>query len=485
MPYTNPSQLHPDKNYQPSSDEPERNVGLIVVHGIGKQKRGQTLEGVLKGLNFVYNDLSVQLVAEDHAIIICNNCNVHVFEVYWADLFHGEIVKGTFNFDRVFETVWFPLLNYRNGHYSNDEMSSRWYIYWWTFVLVTLSPLLFFGYYGMRILSILPTAIKRYFHQVSNRHEGSKRSGSFWERVDANINDPDQKRTIFDDLMDQVTGDVFNYVHGAAGVLLEINSENEELSGNVSKIHERFFEVVDKARLHHCSEIQILAHSLGSVIAYHSICHKMQYLMTADTPMHITRFYTIGSPLEKIRFFWPQLIASSQPERNIHQTMTWDNFFNRLDFVSGRLKKFPGWPEPKNYRAKGLGGMIRSHIAYIRNPTFLTHLGEGLIGTNFRKIHVSPLLLIGRRMLAALENLVFPACFVFLILFGLTFSIGSIWLISRLFALPFEWFDLDAFAHGLRLFFVGSFMFSMLFYPISVGLDKAKELHNHFKISSK
>jgi hypothetical protein len=99
---------------------------LLVVHGIGSQERGETLNGLLGGLRLVYGDrLAIQRAAEDHAILDGIGRPVHVFEVYWADLLRGDVVKKTFDFDRIFEVVWFPLLNYRSGCLSAEICPRR------------------------------------------------------------------------------------------------------------------------------------------------------------------------------------------------------------------------------------------------------------------------------------------------------------------------------------------------------------------------
>ena len=52
---------------------------------------------------------TLQRVAEDHAMLDGTGREIHVFEVYWADLLWRRIVKKTFDFNRIFEVVWFPL----------------------------------------------------------------------------------------------------------------------------------------------------------------------------------------------------------------------------------------------------------------------------------------------------------------------------------------------------------------------------------------
>jgi hypothetical protein len=68
---------------QPSTGASSDPVALLVVHGIGSQERGKTLDGLLGGLRLVYRDrLAIQRAAEDHAILDGIGRPVHVFEVY-------------------------------------------------------------------------------------------------------------------------------------------------------------------------------------------------------------------------------------------------------------------------------------------------------------------------------------------------------------------------------------------------------------------
>ena len=93
-------------------------IGLLVVHGIGSQQRGRSLAGLLVGLRLAYGEaITVTQVAEDQARVEgIGAAPVHAVEVWWADLLEGEAVQGSFDFDRVYEVVWFPGLNRRSGY---------------------------------------------------------------------------------------------------------------------------------------------------------------------------------------------------------------------------------------------------------------------------------------------------------------------------------------------------------------------------------
>ncbi len=208
-------------------------VALLLVHGIGSQRPGETLNGLLKGMRLAYRgQLDIRRAAEDHAILEGIGRSIHVFEVFWADLLQGESVRRTFDFDRILELAWFPLFNHLSGRLS-PEVCPRGRVLRWTLILVPLSSLLDVVFLGAKLLAVLPSGIMR--------KEGTRQlEGGFWERFRAMRDDPDRGRTVLDDLMDQVLGDVFNYVHGVARAFPEESKRTLQLIRNVDEIHARF-----------------------------------------------------------------------------------------------------------------------------------------------------------------------------------------------------------------------------------------------------
>jgi hypothetical protein len=146
------------------------------------------------------------------------------------------------------------------------------------------------------------------------------------------------------------------------------------LAGCAGEIIHRFDEKLDGARLDGCDEIQIVSHSLGTVIAYHALARRA---WDAEPMRRITRIYTLGSPLEKIGFFWPRLIPRDGAG---HPLLQWHNICDRLDGVAGKLKRFNHWTPVQNHRVWGLGGAARAHIMYQRSPVFQDLVTEGLFG---------------------------------------------------------------------------------------------------------
>lgn len=118
-----------------------------------------------------------------------------------------------------------------------------------------------------------------------------------------------------------------------------------------------------------CTQIHILAHSLGSVIVYDWL-HNRQTLPEAT----ITSLYTIGSPLDK---FWYIDYASNRnppPESNDRgpRIMSWTNFWSILDIVSGKLHHVrPISGTIDNVHLWGLGYPLACHVDYWTNATVL------------------------------------------------------------------------------------------------------------------
>ncbi len=372
-------------------------VALLVVHGIGSQEAGETIEGLVNGLRKIYGQsMNVDWLNKKHARIGGIGRPVHLVEVFWADLLKGDIVKGSFNFDRIFEILWFPILNHRSGclpteHYSRRHVLGR------TVALVTLGPLLNAGLVGARFLMIPIETVAIFWKELKlplNERRAARqlrKSGkNFFQAARAIADERALEHYLIDDVMDQVVGDVFNFVMGTAKAFEEETEQTRLITANTAMIQRRFSEAAMEATAQGCGEVQVLSHSLGTLVAYLSMSPRTQQNNGSAKPAKLTKFYTIGSPLEKVRFFWSRLVENDHCGPTIvgnegvvavpGDQMSWDNFFSESDLVSGRLKSFRGWPTPKNRPVSGLGGLISSHVAYNSNSGFLEILCEELCG---------------------------------------------------------------------------------------------------------
>jgi hypothetical protein len=402
-------------------------VGLLIVHGIGEQKPGDTVERFVRSIRRGVRDVTVD--TRGNGVLDIDGRTIRLYEVYWADLLNGEIARNTFDFDVALALPWFPGLNRLRGLYAPGGYP-RWVsalrtlelvmlvaaavIIYWTVTLFWLGtrrmlPNLRRILRGRRpdwTFQLVRPEEKNFFRAILQtlRGRGVKRDAASWGSADF--------------LVDNFAGDVLTYVGSCRRAL----PESSPVRGRADEIIDRFHAALRAACDDGCSEIQIVAHSLGTVIAYHGItgynlpladdAGPFQDGATYDPLSRVTRLYTIGSPLEKIRFLWPQLISKealgsvrygdgrphrlrrpgSQPQRPSFQ---WDNFRGRYDLVSGKLKHFDHWGPVKNHRVRR-GGFLRSHSIYQRSPEFLRILIEGL--TNKRARLTRPLARLLRRL---------------------------------------------------------------------------------------
>jgi hypothetical protein len=241
-------------------------------------------------------------------------------------------------------------------------------------------------------------------------------------------------RTWFDKLMDKYPGDVTNFITSMAQLaclredlalartfggqlprdaitqalpqervqaFLDVHRRESDLMSLAERASARFARAAWIAAIQDgCTEVQVLAHSLGTLVAYHAM-NQASSLRGAvaglGTPAaRLTRFHTIGCPLEKIHFFWPRLITprrdkpslvgqgpdDSKVAIDVHPEFKWMNYYSGSDKVSGALTRFQGWQGVVNHRLAGLGGVLSAHVAYKHNASFLCALGKQL-GASF------------------------------------------------------------------------------------------------------
>jgi hypothetical protein len=198
------------------------------------------------------------------------------------------------------------------------------------------------------------------------------------------------KLTKLDILLDEYLGDVFSYLNSSGDAFHREGDEQkvpEAVLQAGADIRARFNQQLLKAHEDGCASVQVVAHSLGTVVSYHALsgfgCDPAQ----ADANPYraarakVTHLYTIGSPLEKIRFFWPRLAPCGGPIGG--PSLRWHNFASWFDPVAGMLRSRSGWGEVTNHRILG-GGFIRAHVIYGHSPQFLRTLAHGLTGRYFR-----------------------------------------------------------------------------------------------------
>jgi hypothetical protein len=390
-------------------------VALLVVHGIGAQERGETLERLLSGLRRVSPE-TVSPEVHDGVLATVGGQRVRLYEVYWADLHKGDVTLGAFKTDDLLSIAWFPWFNSRCGNYRTASHSFL-KLAWWCVVLPTLSIFALMAHNGVHYLvGFFPD-----------------KAGIRKEAEGASLNRLDR-------LLDEYLGDVFIYVNSAGAAFDPAEVEHDLVRQFYSSVVQRFYDQLSRAA-NDCSTIQIVAHSLGTVVAYHGLSRfrfesdrrgdGAEAIQSAITK--VRHLYTIGCPLEKFRFFWPRLAPVGITPLG-EMKMHWDNFVSWFDPVAGILKSFGNWGKVTNHRLLG-GGFIRGHLVYERSSVFLDALTQGLCGHEIplkrgvvERLRDS-LLLVG-------ETLFAPILTVLVVLFGfLQYAVGA-YVIAYVVSLP-------------------------------------------------
>lgn len=313
-------------------------AGVLLVHGIGSQRPGSTLRKFVSGLRRGFPDLKAE-IREADAVVTLGERRVFVYEVYWADLLEAERVEGTFSPLEFNSLAWFPWLN-RKARVYPRRYTLR--VYMWT---ALLSPLALCGL----IVGVVIAALYYVF----------------------------TRQSLFA-LLERTIGDVTNYVASAGRVV-----EAEPIASVADEVMARFRAAHSRAVDEGCRDIYVVAHSLGTVIAYHALSGHLTESVNADAavpPLRVRGLFTIGSPLEKIRFIWPTLIetrplATAKASAN---SLVWENFHDRLDLISGRLRHADSWGPVQNHGLFGRGGLGRAHTVYQGDPAFLRAIGRRL-----------------------------------------------------------------------------------------------------------
>lgn len=454
----NPSTLS-----ETSSDKPS--IGLLLVHGIGAQKSGETTANFVEGFLRAFPDARFDM---DNRTLAVEARLIRLYEVYWADLLKDERAKGAFNRELINSVAWFPWLHFRSGGYAPGDYS-LFLVLSRTLTLVPVGVVFQLMYQGANFLAGIAQAFSKSAEEPpisSDTLRQSEVEQSFLHRTRskalASAASARDARTVVDDLLDEYLGDVFTYVDSAGRAF----QEGSPFYDTADQIHGRFYKALEQASSDGCSEIQIVAHSLGTVVTHlalsgYNLKPNQQGEPQTEKPIseqlsRLTRLYTIGSPLEKIRFVWPKLITTGLIERvrfinnqaealsnadlpNAAARLRWDNFYDPFDRVSGKLKRFEHWGGVTNHRLFGLGGPLRSHINYQSSRGFLSVISEGLAGKSvvIRNKLVSKVknifLSLGENLFVLIAiplTLITGLAFVVLVAGGLAFVLG--WLIRLL-----------------------------------------------------
>jgi hypothetical protein len=371
---------------------------------------------------------------------------VRLYEVYWADLLKGDVTKGAFQISELQSLSWFPWFNYRRGNYQRGTYSLLKLAWWWA-ALPIFNFFALFTYYGAGFIAqLLGTSGSRVKTDEADR--------GLWN--EAKRAAESARLTLVDRLLDEYVGDVFSYVNSAGNAFYREGTEAsvpDAVANVYPQIVQRFYAQLLKAQADGCAQIQVVAHSLGTVVAYHALSG---FRFDADHPRDATairsasgkvrHLYTIGSPLEKIRFFWPRLVSETPTLGAL--TLRWDNFVSWFDPVAGTLKRFRIWGDVVNHRLLG-GGFLRGHVVYEHSAVFLGALTRGLCGheipftRTFKERWWDRLVLIGETLLAPAAMVIVLMCGVALFLLTALLLPFLISLVLRQFLAESTWVSIE------------------------------------------
>ncbi len=361
---------------------------------------------------------------------------ISFYEVYWADeqLRYTIFQKLLYN-AWMATTIWNPLFSLDNLYRDMKPLQIAWSWIWVLAVSV-------FYHLAELATALVPIAFRRYLRL------------------------PDVGKWIY-----EYAGDVKLYVG------------TERFFHNQTKrdvILCRFDEVVSKAALEN-DEIVVVGHSLGSVIAFDGLtqhksepskmaCGFLQYLedeyepsptpsrggplesRLVDLREKLKGLVTLGSPLDKMYFFWPTRrgesfrkpfrFVSDAPQadelrrwRVVESERTasarqpaWFNVDDVLDPIGAKLdfySQVESFPKPENVRVAWRWLPSSAHTSYTKEPRLMAWLAAFLLrGEPFPKQVRRLPALWARHMAAAAFWLASAAVVACLAVFGLDFLLG-------------------------------------------------------------
>src|SRR3954471_8786709 len=355
-------------------------IAILLVHGMGAQNPGETSRKLIAGLSRADATLDPNQCG---GTFVVGGQAIRLYEVYWARELMDDEAVGSFQMSELQSLAWFPWFNRRDHSYQAKSYRSL-KLAWWCVALPVFNFFATFAYYGAAL-----------GFQVA--HGMKDRSAAAPEELPAKSDTSllDNAReaarsalpTAIGKLLDEYLGDVFTYMNSAGNAFHREADEapvRPSWPGVYARIVQHFYDQLTAADADGCSEIQVVAHSLGTVVAYHAMTglrfdanRRRDAAPIRSALLKIRRLYTIGSPLEKIRFFWPSL-APGGPGL-VAMNLRWDNFVSWFDPVAGALTRFRDWGTVVNHRLLG-GGFLRGHVVYEHSPVFLSVLTQGLCG---------------------------------------------------------------------------------------------------------
>jgi hypothetical protein len=174
---------------------------------------------------------------------------------------------------------------------------------------------------------------------------------------------------------DGYVGDVVAYVSGYSSS--KFFQSRIEINARVDKV----FKAVTQDG---CDKLIVLAHSLGTVVAYDAL---NRFLLRRELRRKVGKveFITFGSPLDKIAYIWrsesggadilkTQLVADRQPlisREEVRAMVRWQNVYAKYDIVAGSLEYYDSQEKPQynviNIEDVENKAPIASHNEYVNH----------------------------------------------------------------------------------------------------------------------
>jgi len=193
-------------------------------------------------------------------------------------------------------------------------------------------------------------------------------------------------------------GDVEVYISGSeAGPNWQAR---QEIIGRAREKLEYILRCQRADRTPHYDEIVVVGHSLGSVIAYDLLCRVLREEkgeVAKDRRKRIKHLYTIGSPLDKVWYFFRDRTHARNPiyqgilaklkgvkdEGNPDSPLAeleWTNLWCLTDVISGGLEEY-GTEVENVHLASLLWPPLVNHVRYWTSPAVMNRIGERVFET--------------------------------------------------------------------------------------------------------
>jgi hypothetical protein len=336
-----------------------RRVGLVAVHGVGEQRRRQIADDLARGLlkrgssrireanspeeGDPNADRSLVLETPGGALWL------RIYEAYWGGLATDYTRRDALLFYAwLLWTLAYPFANLVGGRYRHRRLSLP------VFAL-SFAALLFTG----SLAHLLNAAL--------------------W--ILLALPGLGRRRTALRRQILEYGGDVYLYVRRpeASGHFdrLMVSEDRRRIDQAAFRGP---FELALALAAGGNDQVQIVGHSLGSVIAYDALTGG-----TLPEPQlaKITAMHTWGSPLDKFYFVWPdrRRFRIEPPPRT---PLRWINWSHGLDPIGSALDSYngvAGLERPDNRRFWGLETPASAHSSYWGRPETLDSLLDFLART--------------------------------------------------------------------------------------------------------